>query len=88
MGKDKLAGLAGEYDSAEVDVRLRIAVEGDRLTMSLPLQPGAVPLVHVSGDWFSGPVSVRFERAPDGSVKGFRAGAGRMRNIEFTRVVH
>ncbi|MBK6429025.1 MAG: hypothetical protein IPF82_23375 [Blastocatellia bacterium] len=37
--------------------------------MSLPLQPGAAPLTHVSGDWFSGPVSVRFERAADGSVK-------------------
>lgn len=87
LGKEKLADFAGEYDSDEIGARLRITVEGDRLTMSLPLQPGAAPLTHVSGDWFSGPVSVRFERAPDGSVKGFRAGAGRMRNIEFKRVV-
>ena len=88
LGKDKLTDFAGEYDSDEIGARLRISVEGDRLAMSLPLQPGAAPLTHVSGDWFSGPVSVRFERAADGSVKGFRAGAGRMRNIEFTRAAH
>lgn len=88
IGKERMVDFAGEYDSDEVGARLIIKVDGDHLTMSLPLQPGAAPLTHVSGEWFSGPVSVRFERAADGSVKGFRAGAGRMRNIEFTRVVH
>lgn len=88
LSKAQLASLAGDYDSDEVGASVRIAVDGDRITMALQQQPFATPLTHVSGDWFSGPVSVRFERAPDGSVKGFRVGAGRMRNIEFKRVVH
>jgi CubicO group peptidase (beta-lactamase class C family) len=80
-----LAAYAGTYTSAELDTTWVLAVEGDRLTLR-PKRGPALPLEPSFIDAFSSPAGLlRFQRDGEKKVTGFAVGAGRARNLGFTR---
>jgi CubicO group peptidase (beta-lactamase class C family) len=80
-----LASYAGTYTSAELATTWVLAVEGDRLTLR-PKRGPAMPLEPSFVDAFSSPAGLlRFQRDGEKSVTGFVVGAGRARNLGFTK---
>jgi CubicO group peptidase (beta-lactamase class C family) len=82
---DELAGYAGAFYSAELDVTYEIAVEDGRLTVwyakepPFPLQPALADVFRAgSGAFF-------FERDAEGKVAGLRVTDPLARNIRFAR---
>jgi hypothetical protein len=82
----RIADFVGRYRSPELDVTLEIVAEGDRLVLK-HRPPGRFTLRPLYRDGFAGPgQTVRFHRARDGRVAGFRVFAGRVRGLEFDRL--
>jgi hypothetical protein len=80
-----LAAYAGTYTSAELDTTWVLAVEGDRLTLR-PKRGPAMPLEPSFTDAFQGPAGMlRFQRDGKKKITGFVVGAGRARNLGFTK---
>ena len=85
LTSDRLAEYAGTYTSEELDVRLTIAVKGDRLVIQRRESEDA-PLRLVYDDDFSSPIgSLRFSRDASGRVTGFGIYNGRIRDVRFSR---
>ncbi len=82
-----LAGLAGEYRSAELDARLRLSVVRDTLRLDRGWQE-PIPFMPLYRDGFSAGNAgiVRFERDRRGRVTGLVLWAGRVRHLRFERV--
>jgi hypothetical protein len=79
------ATYAGTYTSAELDTTWVLAVEGDRLTVR-PKRGPAMPLEPSFTDAFQGPAGMlRFQRDGQKKITGFVVGAGRARNLGFTK---
>ena len=80
---------AGRYVSDELGALYTVRAVGDGLELAHVRLDDPVPLLHVTGDRFSGnsPLGdVTFERDASGSVSGFTASAGRTRGVRFERV--
>jgi len=97
LSTDQLRGLDGNYYSQELDVTYKLAVEGTTLKVkeiggsSAFVKKGLLP-----SDSFSGagndvfqlldlPLSLHFQREPDGRIKGFLLDAGRVQGIFFSK---
>lgn len=81
---DALAAFAGEYESAELDVRWRLAVDGTQLKLH-PRRGDAMPLSPAFPDAFTGAGLLRFQRNDQGDITGFEVDIGRARGIAFIR---
>jgi hypothetical protein len=82
----RVADFVGRYRSPELDVVVEIAAEAGRLVFKYR-PPGRFTLRPLYRDGFAGPgPTVRFDRARDGRVAGFRVFAGRVRGLEFERL--
>lgn len=87
-GPAALDAYVGTYYSAELDRRISVVRNGNRLVMR---QPFAVewPLTPRFADGFTtrlrGTSSFVFARAPDGKIDGFSAWVNGARNIWFVR---
>jgi len=84
-----LGSYAGVYYSPELDTFYRIRLEGDRLVLTHHRHP-PIPIVPRAEDSFGGLAwfmrSLDFERDQEGSIEGFRASGGRVRNLLFVRL--
>jgi CubicO group peptidase (beta-lactamase class C family) len=97
LSPEQLRGLNGSYHSEELNVTYNFAVEGTTLKLkqvggsSAFIKEGLLPsdsFVGAGNDLFllrDLPVSIQFQRAADGRVKGFLLGAGRVQGIAFTK---
>ncbi len=84
--RDVGLAMAGEYSSAELDATYRIAVEGERVTITAGTR-NAVALEQLAPDRFRFPPSGA-ELLPvraNGRVTGLTLNAGRVRGITFVR---
>ena len=83
-----LAAYAGTYFSEELDVTYTLSVEDGRLVSRGRRQYEPVPLAPVFNGAFRRPAGtlLRFSRDGDGRITGFSIGAGRARNLGFTRM--
>jgi CubicO group peptidase (beta-lactamase class C family) len=82
---EDLAAYAGTYTSAELDTTWTLAAENGRLTVH-PKRGPALPLEPAFTDAFDGPAGLlRFQRNGGQTVTGFLVGAGRARNLRFTK---
>ncbi|HEX4960060.1 MAG TPA: serine hydrolase domain-containing protein [Thermoanaerobaculia bacterium] len=82
---EDLAAYAGTYASAELDTVWILAVEGGRLVLQPKRGPKA-PLEPSFTDAFDGPAGlIRFQRNGEKKVTGFLVGAGRARDLKFTK---
>lgn len=85
----RLAELAGDYYSPELQTFYRIVVKGDSLLARHP-RHGDVPLsatdedTFAGGAWFFG--KVVFSRGEDGRVDGLRVSGGRVRDLRFMKL--
>ena len=82
---EALAPFAGEYDSAELDVRWRVSVDGEQLKLHPP-RGEATPLSPAFPDAFTGIGLMRFQRDEAGAITGFEVDMGRTRGIAFRRL--
>ena len=82
---EALAPFAGEYDSAELDVRWRVSVDGEQLKVHPP-RGEAMPLSPAFPDAFTGIGLMRFQRDEAGAITGFEVDMGRTRGIAFRRL--
>lgn len=83
---EELAAYAGTYTSAELDTTWTVAVEDGKLSLR-PKRGPAAPLDPSFADAFGGPAGLmRFQRDGAKKVTGFIVGAGRARNLKFTKV--
>ena len=82
---EALAPFAGEYDSAELDVRWRVSVDGEQLKLHPP-RGEATPLSPAFPDAFTGIGLMRFQRDEAGTITGFEVDMGRTRGIAFRRL--
>ena len=94
---EQLRGLDGDYYSDELNVTYKLAVEG--ATLKLKEMGGSVAFAKkgilpsdsfgaVGSDQFilhDEPVSIQFQRAADGRVKGFVMNAGRVQGLLFVK---
>jgi CubicO group peptidase (beta-lactamase class C family) len=80
----RLAELAGEYRSEELETTWRLSVDGDRLMVT---GGGARRALRSQGDdrFSSGSQTLRLQRDTTGRVTGFLLDAGRVRNLRFVR---
>jgi CubicO group peptidase (beta-lactamase class C family) len=83
---DALLAFAGEYESAELDTRWRLAVDGEQLFLH-PRRGDALPLSPAFADAFTGSGLLRFQRNDAGGITGFEVNIGRARGIGFRRLV-
>lgn len=82
---EELAAYAGTYTSAELDTTWTLAVENGRLSLR-PKRGTAMPLEPSFADAFGGPAGLmRFQRDGEKKVTGFIVGAGRARDLKFTK---
>jgi hypothetical protein len=82
----RIADFVGRYRSPELEVTVEIVAEGDRLVLK-HRPPGRFTLRPLYRDGFAGSgQTVRFDRARNGRVAGFRVFAGRVRGLEFERL--
>lgn len=81
-----LAELVGDYESAELDTRWRLAVDGDQLQLH-PRRGEPLPLTPAFADAFTGSGLLRFERNQANEITGFEVNIGRARGIGFRRRV-
>lgn len=82
---ERLAGLAGDYRSAELDVLYRIRIEEGAPVLTAPRNL-AGPLEPAGpGVFRRGGIEFRLDPASDGVVPGFRIGLGRATGIRFVR---
>jgi CubicO group peptidase (beta-lactamase class C family) len=89
-----LASYAGEYASDELGVIYRLAAANGRLSRAAILDAGGFPrdttstVLRTTGeDQFTvAGLTLRFVRETNGAVTGFRADAGRTKDIVFKRV--
>jgi CubicO group peptidase (beta-lactamase class C family) len=82
---EDLAAYAGTYTSAELDTTWTLAVENGRLSLR-PKRGPAAPLEPSFADAFKGPAGLmRFQRDGEKKVTGFVVGAGRARDLKFTK---
>lgn len=82
---DALAAFAGVYESAELDTRWRLAVDGAQLLLH-PRRGDALPLTPAFADAFTGSGLLRFQRNDAGDITGFEVDIGRARGIGFRRL--
>jgi CubicO group peptidase (beta-lactamase class C family) len=82
---EDLAAYAGTYSSVELDTTWVLAMESGKLTVRGKRGP-AFPLEPAFADAFDGPAGlVRFQRNDGKIVTGFVVGAGRARDLKFTK---
>lgn len=82
---EELAAYAGTYTSEELDTTWTLAVENGQLTLRAKRRP-AMPLEPSFADAFGSPAGLmRFQR-DGGKVTGFIVGAGRARDLRFTKM--
>lgn len=82
---EDLAPYAGTYASAELDTTWTLTVDGGHLSLH-PKRGPAAPLDPSFVDAFSGPSGlIRFQRNGEKKVTGFLVGAGRARDLKFTK---
>jgi CubicO group peptidase (beta-lactamase class C family) len=81
---ESLAEFAGDYESAELDTRWRLAVDGDQLQLH-PRRGEPLPLTPAFADAFTGSGLLRFERNQANEITGFEVNIGRARGIGFLR---
>ncbi len=86
VGAAELAGLTGSYFSPELDVTYRLAATDSGLTAHVG-ERTPITLRPTEKDGFTGPMGIvlKFSRAKNGRVDGFRLGAGRVQNLRFVR---
>ncbi|HEY0671976.1 MAG TPA: serine hydrolase domain-containing protein [Longimicrobiales bacterium] len=81
----ELEARIGEYFSEELQATFKLTHEGAGLVLHgaarVPIQLRAL----ATGDFVSGPWSLKFARDAQGHVAGFLLSAGRVRGITFTR---
>ena len=77
--------LAGRYYSAELDAAWHLAVDEGRLRVRLGRDTDEELTAIGPDEMTAVGVRLRFERGADGTVTGFRAQAGRVRNLLFVR---
>ncbi len=81
----ELAGLAGWYDSPELDTRWRLDADGESLVVRGKRGP-ASPFAYLFADTFGdGGSTLHLLRGPTGEITGFEVGVGRARHIAFVR---
>jgi len=81
----QLGAYAGKYWSDEMQVTYALSPEGGRLVLVVPNLPKLL-LVPTARDIFAAEaLTLRFDRDAAARVKGFRFGAGRIRNVGFVR---
>jgi len=84
---EDLAAYAGTYTSAELDAIWPLVVEDGRLSLRIKRRPAA-PLEPAFTDAFNSAAGlIRFQRDAENKVTGFVVGAGRARNLKFTKAV-
>jgi CubicO group peptidase (beta-lactamase class C family) len=82
---DDLAAYAGTYASAELDTVWVLAVDNGHLVLH-PKRGPAAPLEPSFTDAFNGYAGLfRFQRNGEKKVTGFLVGAGRARDLKFTK---
>lgn len=87
LSEASLQQYEGEYYSDELHLLYTVARKDGKLVMTYPR--GVLTLDHAGGNNFATgfPVGgVSFECAPQGGCTGFRVNAGRVRNLQFTKV--
>ncbi|HWM93897.1 MAG TPA: serine hydrolase [Thermoanaerobaculia bacterium] len=84
----ELADYVGTYFSEELDVTYTLSVEDGRLVSRARRQYEPVPLAPAFQGAFRRPAGtlLHFSRNGDGRITGFSIGAGRARNLGFTKV--
>lgn len=84
--RSELGALAGEYRSSDVDVRYRVAMQDGKLQL-IAASGWHLALNPVGADRFLlGPWTLRFTRAPDGSVTALEWHQARVWNLVFEKV--
>jgi CubicO group peptidase (beta-lactamase class C family) len=82
---EDLGAYAGTYTSDELDTTWTLAVENGQLTLR-PKRGPAMPLEPSFADAFGSPAGLmRFQRDGEKKITGFVVGAGRARNLKFTK---
>ncbi|MFN8666826.1 MAG: serine hydrolase [Gemmatimonadaceae bacterium] len=80
-----LGDYAGSYRSPELDARLVVRLDGGRLVARVtPDEEFALSPYYPDG-FRMGPATLRFVRDAKGKITGFRAFAGRARNVRYDR---
>lgn len=83
---EDLAAYVGTYTSTELDTTWVLAIESGSLSLR-PKRGPAMPLEPSFADAFGGPAGVmRFQRDSEKKVTGFVVGAGRARDLKFTKI--
>ncbi len=82
----ELAAFAGDYYSEELDVTYRLQVAGDGAGIDYEYGSSRSSVRPIGNDtlWRNN-LTMRFERAVDGTITGFQLDAGRVKNLRFTR---
>jgi hypothetical protein len=82
---EELAAYVGTYPSTELDTTWSLEIENGTLSLRRKRGPVA-PLAPSFVDAFGGPAGLmRFQRDGEKKVTGFVVGAGRARNLKFTK---
>jgi hypothetical protein len=91
LSASQLARFAGTYYSAELNASYLLAVKDGKLVLTRPNTP-LTELSAENGETFhagsvglSGPVTLRFAGAGNGTAKSFTVEAGRVKDIRFVR---
>ncbi|HEX9426336.1 MAG TPA: serine hydrolase domain-containing protein, partial [Candidatus Polarisedimenticolia bacterium] len=83
LSAQQLHAYAGSYWSEEMQVSYALSPEGGRLALAVPNLPKLL-LIPTARDIFAADaLALRFDRDAASRVKGFRLGAGRIRNVGF-----
>jgi CubicO group peptidase (beta-lactamase class C family) len=82
----EIAGFAGDFYSAELDVTYQLRANDTTLMLRIPGQ-AEVALARTAAESFSGPMGTgfRFSRGKSNRIDGFALFAGRVRNLRFTK---
>ncbi len=85
LSSRQLGGYAGTYWSEEIRASYTLAVENGSLALAAPNLPTARLIPTVRDVFATDTLSLRFDRDAAKKVTGFGLGAGRIRNVRFTR---
>jgi hypothetical protein len=83
---DEVAGLAGTFRSAELAATWTVQPEAGGLRLHLGGVPGPMLEAEAPEVLRGGGIRLRYQRDAQGAATGFRADAGRVRNLRFEKV--